>query len=81
MKFYNTKTTAIFENRLLSSGADKVSQKYEFIIKTDEEQSLLRFKLSLALVPLSQRQKFGLQRILLEGLIIFRDAGNSSIKI
>ena len=39
MKFYNTITTAIFENRLLSSEADKVSQKYQFIVKTDKEQS------------------------------------------
>ena len=38
MKFYNTITTAIFENRLLSSEADKVSQKYEFVIKCRSRQ-------------------------------------------
>ena len=68
------------KRKLFSDGKLRGPLLGRVALKTDKEQSLLRFKLSPALVPLSQRQNFGLQRILLEGLIIFWDAWNSSIK-
>ena len=62
------------KRKLFSDGKLRGPLLGRVALKTDKEQSLLRFKLSPALVPLSQRQNFDLQWILLEGLVIFWDA-------